>query len=167
VIHPSRWPERAAIALVTWLVVVVLARLLGSDPDLGLLALTVAAAATTWWLCLDATRPQGRPPERDRWDRDDDQPLHVPGEDTRLAALARVVDAHFEARAADDTLQRHLMTLADQRLMARHGVSWRVDPVRAAPLLGPELVALARQSRPFPRMSVQQIDVLLSRIEAL
>jgi hypothetical protein len=167
VLRTSRWLDRAVIALVTWLVVVVLARLLGSDPDLGLLALTVAAAATTWWLCLDATRPSGRTPDRDRWDRDDDQPLRAPGEDTRLAALTRIVDAHFEARAADDTLQRHLMTLADQRLMARHGVSWRVDPDRAAPLLGPELLALARQTRPFPRMSVQQIDVLLSRIEAL
>ena len=42
-----------------------------------------------------------------------------------------------------------------------------VDPDRAGPLLGPELVALARQSPPYPRMSAQHIDVLLSRIEAL
>ena len=51
--------------------------------------------------------------------------------------------------------------------MASHGVSWRVDPDRAAPLLGPELVALARQQPPYPRMNLQQIDVLLTRIEAL
>ena len=39
--------------------------------------------------------------------------------------------------------------------------------VLAAPLLGPELVALARQLPPYPRMNLQQIDVLLTRIEAL
>jgi hypothetical protein len=33
--------------------------------------------------------------------------------------------------------------------------------------MGPELTALARQSEPYPRMSADQIDVLLERIEAL
>ena len=78
-----------------------------------------------------------------------------------------MVAQHLDAREVGDVLHRHLCELADQRLMAAHGVSWRVDPDRAAPLLGPELVALARQDAPYPRMNLQQIDVLLSRIEAL
>jgi hypothetical protein len=51
--------------------------------------------------------------------------------------------------------------------MARHGVSWRVDPERAGALLGPELLGLARQCPPYPRMSEREIDVLLTRIEEL
>jgi hypothetical protein len=51
--------------------------------------------------------------------------------------------------------------------MARYGLSWRVDPGRARELLPDELVDLAEQTAPYPRMSVRQVDVLLTRIEAL
>jgi hypothetical protein len=46
-------------------------------------------------------------------------------------------------------------------------VAWRTDPVRAAAYLGPELTALARQQAPYPRMSTEQVDLLLTRIEEL
>jgi hypothetical protein len=144
-------------------VLVVVAFLQGNRPDGLLLGLTVAAFATTLWLFLDA----GLHSEAPRWDLADDDPVRPPGEDPRLALLTRVVAQHLDAREVGDVLHRHLCELADQRLMAAHGVSWRVDPDRAAPLLGPELVALARQRAPHPRMNPQQIDVLLSRIEAL
>ena len=51
--------------------------------------------------------------------------------------------------------------------MERYGVSWRVDPDRARALLEPELVALAEEPSPHPRMTRRQIDVLLNRIEVL
>ena len=158
-----RWTARIAVAFAVWAVVVLLARVWGNHPDPALLALTVAAFATTLWLFLDASTQSEVP----MWAGHDDDPVRPLGEDPRLSRLARVVGQHLDAREVGDTLQRHLVDLADQRLMARHGLSWRVDPERAAPLLGPELVALARQSPPYPRLSVQQIDVLLSRIEAL
>ena len=158
-----RWTARIALAFALWAVVVVIAHLQGNRPDGLLVGLTVAAFATTLWLFLDA----GLQSEAPRWDLHDDDPVRSPGEDPRLALLTRVVAQHLDAREVGDVLHRHLCELADQRLMAAHGVSWRVDPGRAAPLLGPELVALARQDAPYPRMTLQQIDVLLSRIEAL
>lgn len=158
-----RWTARIAVAFAIWAGVVLVARFKGNQPDALLLALTVAAFGTTLWLYLDA----GAHSEPPNWDRPDDDPVRPPGEDRRLALLTRVVGQHLDSREVGDGLQRHLVELADERLMAAHGVSWRVDPDRAAPLLGPELAALARQHPPYPRMSLHQIDVLLSRIEAL
>jgi hypothetical protein len=158
-----RWTARIGLAFALWAVVVVGAFVQGNRPDGLLLGLTVAAFATTLWLFLDA----GGYSEAPRWDLADDDPVRPPGEDPRLALLTRVVAQHLDSRDVGDVLHRHLCELADQRLMAAHGVSWRVDPDRAAPLLGPELVALARQHAPHPRMNLHQIDVLLSRIEAL
>ncbi len=158
-----RWTTRIGTAFAMWVVLVLAARVLGNQPDALLLALTVAAFGTTLWLYLDVSVQSEAP----LWDRPDHEPVRSPGEDPRLALLTRVVASHLDARDVGDGLQRHLLDLADQRLMARHGVSWRVDPDQAGPLLGPELVALARQRPPFPRLDVQQIDVLRSRIEAL
>jgi hypothetical protein len=157
------WTARIATAAALWFVVVGVAAVQGNHPDALLLALTVAAFATTLWLYLDASVRDGGP----GWDLVDDDPVRPPGEDSRLALLARVVGQHLDGREVGDALHRHLEEIADQRLMARHGVSWRVDPERAASLLGPELLALAQQQPPYPRLDVRQIDVLLSRIEAL
>ena len=157
------WVARIATAFALWAVVVAVAALQGNHPDALLLGLTVAAFGTTLWLYLDVSAVSEAPV----WDRVDHDPVRPPGEDSRLAFLARVVGQHLDAREVGDGLHRHLVGLADQRLVARHGISWRADPERAAPLLGHELVALNRQGPPHPRMSIQQIDVLLSRIEAL
>ncbi|MEO5709862.1 MAG: hypothetical protein ABIQ59_08570 [Nocardioidaceae bacterium] len=158
-----RWVSRIASAVVLWLVIVVVARFRGNDPDLLLVALTVAAVGTLLWLYLDA----GTVTQSPLWEVAEFESVRPPGEDPRLALLTRVVGQHLDAREVGDTLQRHLVDLADHRLVTQHGVSWRADPERAAPLLGPDLVALARQHTPYPRMTLQQIDVLLSRIEAL
>lgn len=158
-----RWGSRIASTVALWLVIVVVARLRGNQPDPLLIALTIAAFATLVWLYLDA----GTLSQAPVWDVAELDPVRPPGEDPRLALITRVVGQHLDARSVGDSLQRRLVDLADQRLMARHGVSWRVDPERAAPLLGPELVDLARQHAPYPRMTLHQIDVLLSRIEAL
>jgi hypothetical protein len=157
------WTARIGAAFGLWAVLVLAARVFGNQPDALLLALTIATGAVTVWLFLDASVQTESP----LWDRQDTDPVRPPGEDPRLAFLTRAVGQHLDARQVGDTLQRHLVELADQRLLARHGVAWRVDPHRAAPLLGPELTALARQTAPFPRLTVQQIDVLLTRIEAL
>ena len=157
------WTARVAAVFGLWAALVLTSRVFGARPDPLLLALTVAAGAVTVWLFLDTSVQTETP----LWDRHDDDPVRPPGEDPRLALLTRVVGQHLDAREVGDTLHRHLVELADQRLLARHGVAWRADPERAAPLLGPELTALARQTAPFPRLTVQQIDVLLSRIEAL
>lgn len=159
----SRWVKRVAAAFAVWAAVVLAARTLGNDPQPLLIALGVAVFAAVLWFYLDVS-VRHTPPQ---WDRVPTDPMHEPGEDPRLALLTRVIAQHLDAREVSDTLQRHLMELADHRLVAAHGVAWRTDPTRAEPLLGPELTALARQRPPYPRMDLDQIDVLLRRIEAL
>jgi hypothetical protein len=159
----SLWSARVGGALLVWFLLVFVAHLVGGRPDAGLVGLAVAAGTAALWLCVDAVS-EGETP---RWELLDDEPVRPPGQDARLAALTRAVAAHFEARRPGNGLQRQLMGLADQRLVARYGVSWRADPRRARPFLGPELLALAEQSDPFPRMTREQVDVLLERIEAL
>lgn len=159
----SRWTSRVGLALLVWVLLVYVAHLVGGEPDVGLVGLAVAAGSAVLWLCVDAVGDGDRP----TWELLDDEPLRPPGQDARLAALTRAVAAHFEARRPGDGLQRQLMRLADQRLVARYGVGWRADPERARGYLGPELLALAEQSDPYPRMTRQQVAVLLERIEAL
>jgi hypothetical protein len=154
---------RVAGAFLVWAALVGLARILGARPDILLVGLTVGAAAAALWLCVDAVAETASP----RWEMLDDEPIRPPGQDTRLAALTRMVNAHFDARRPDATLHRQLVNLLDQRLMARYGVSWRVDPDRAGPLLDPDLAALAAQQPPYARMTRQQVDALLTRIEAV
>lgn len=157
------WAARIGTAVGLWVAVVGIAAVQGNHPDALLIGLAVAAFAATLWLYLDVSARDRAP----AWDRYDHDPVRPPGEDSRLAFLTRVVGQHLDAREVGGNLHSHLEELAEQRLMARHGVSWRVDPERAAPLLGPELVGLAQQRPPYPRLDVRQIDVLLRRIEAL
>jgi hypothetical protein len=154
---------RGGAALAVWAGLVYLARTLGATPDVLLVGLAVAAAGGVLWLFVDGVTEVRSP----TWELPGDEPIRQPGQDSRLTALTRVVGGHFEARLPGDTLHRQLMRLVDQRLMARYGLSWRVDPGRARELLPDELVDLAEQTAPYPRMSVRQVDVLLTRIEAL
>ena len=154
---------RVAGAFAVWAGLVGLARTLGSRPDIVLVGITVAAAAAALWLCVDAVGETASP----RWELLEDEPIRPPGQDSRLSALTRMVTAHFDGRRPDDTLHQQLVGLVDQRLMARHGLTWRADQDRARVLLDPELAALAEQQPPHPRMTRQQVDALLSRIEAM
>lgn len=159
------WGRRAAGAFAAWLAICVGAAVFGNRPDLGLVAAGVLAAGLTAVLALDADRSTtvldwhlpGADLVRDR------------GEDPRLAHLTRMVTAHLVSHDVDDRLAQHLVHLADQRLLAHHGVSRIADPGRAAELMGPELsrlVAITQGDRPV-RMTAAQIDVLIDRIEEL
>ena len=159
----TRWAGRVGFALLVWFLLVYVSHLVGGDPEVGLVGLAVAAGSAVLWLCVDSLGES----DRHSWELLDDEPLRPPGQDARLAALTRAVAAHFEARRPGDGLQRQLMSLVDQRLVARYGVSWRADPDRARAHLGPELLALAEQTEPYPRMTRTQVGLLLERIEAL
>lgn len=158
-----RWVDRLLVCLGVWVVVLLVARVLGDSPDPGLVALLVAAYGVVLWLCLDAVAQR----EPDGWGMVETETLRRPGEDVRLAALTRLVAGHHDARRPGPGLQRALLALVDQRLLATYGVSWRADPRRAERLLAPEVVALAHQDEPYPRMSREQVDTILTRIEEL
>jgi hypothetical protein len=65
-----------------------------------------------------------------------------------------------------DQLHRYLSDITERRLVATHGISRVADPGKAAELLGPELAGFLDHPR-ARRMSLQEIDRLLTRIEAL
>lgn len=157
------WPRRAAVAAGAWVLVCGVSLLLGLRPHPVLLALVLAAAGATLLLFLD-TSGGG---EAGRWNMADSDPVRPPGEDPGLAALTRVVGAHLVAHDVGPSLHRHLVRLVDQRLVAHHGISLQADPDRAAALIGPELTAVVAQGPPYPRLSIDQIDVLIDRIEDL
>ena len=159
----ARWAGRVAAAFGVWLAVALAAWFLGNRPHPGLLALLVGLAAAVVWLFLDVSADT----EPVRWPEVAEEPVHPPGEDKRLTRLHRVVSHHQDAREVGDALHRQLAHLADQRLVAHHGVSHLADPERAAALLGPELAAVMDQRPPYPRLPLRQIDDLLKRIEAL
>jgi hypothetical protein len=157
------WTARVAITFVVWLLIAVGAWAFGNQPRPGLLFLMVAVAAALVLLHLDVSGDA----EVTHWPAITDEAVRPPGADPRLERLQRVLDQHRTAHDVGDALHRHLAELADQRLVAHHGISLRADPERAAQLLGPELTEVVMQHPPYPRLSTARIDVLLQRIEAL
>lgn len=160
------WSARLGIAVGVWLAITTVAYVFGSQPRPGLLALMVAAGAAVIWLYVDVTADS----ETARWLSPRDEPLRPPGEDPRLAQLTRVVAQHLDAREAGVALHRHLAAVADQTLVARHGISHRADPDRAAGLLGPELtevMEVAAGRAPARRLDLRRIDLIVTRIEDL
>jgi hypothetical protein len=157
------WARRAALAVGVWFAVCAAAFLLGLRPNPVLLALLAAAAGATLLLVLELSGTAGPA----RWRVGEHDPVRPLGEDPGLARLTRMVNAHLVSHEIGDRMHEHLLHLLDQRLVAHHGISAHADPGRAAGLLGPELAALVAQRPPYPRLTVDQIDVLIDRIEAL
>lgn len=157
------WRGRVLLTLGVWLGVCAVAAVFGARPSYGLVALVVVTGAGVLLLFLD-TSSQAEPAV---WTLPDEDPVRPPGEDPRLALLHRVVSGHLDGRAVGEQLHHHLMAVADQRLLAHHGVSRLADPDRAAELMGPELTAFSRATHPYARLNARQIDVLIDRIEDL
>lgn len=157
------WWGRGVTAVAVWGIVVAGAYALGDSPRPGLLAVVVGAATVAAWLVLDVSSDT----ESVRWLSHEQTPVRLPGEDQRLALLRRVVSQHLDGREVGDGLFRHLVEIADQRLVIREGVSIRADPTRAAELVGPELAAVIAVRPPYPRLTLDQIDLIVTRIEAL
>lgn len=156
------WKIRIGLSVLLWLGVCIGGWLLGNDPQPGLIALIIAVSAGTLWLFQDASAQA----EPTRWELPDTDPIRVPGEDARLALLQRVISTHLVGRTVTDQLQRHLATVADERLMAHHGISRLADPERAGAVMGPALFGFLDADRPT-RIDLARINQLLNRIEAL
>ncbi len=158
-----RWAGRTVLALLVWLAVSGVASLFGAHPSYGLVALVVAAVAGVLVLFLDTSARA----EAGSWRLPDTDPVRPPGEDPRLSLLTRAVRSHLVSREVGDDLHRHVMAVVDPRLVTRHGVSRRADPDRALRLMGPDLARFAAATDPYPRLTPEQIDVLIDRIEEL
>lgn len=161
VLGPS-WRNRVALAALVWVLACAGAWVWGLEPKPGLLALVTAAAAGVVWLYLDVSGEA----ERATWDRVSDDPVRAPGEDPRLSLLRRVISGHLDAKDTDDQLHRHLLAVADERLMAHHGITRSASPEHAAAVLGPDLNGFLHGPR-TRRLNAAQIGQLLNRIEKL
>jgi hypothetical protein len=147
-----------AWVVATYVVVLVVTRVLELEPDPLLLGLTVALAAGFLGLTLVGLRNESA-----YWDVDATTLSALSGHDARFAATVRVVDGHLHAREPDGILRDRLSLLADRTLTLRHGIG--LDDPRAADLLGPAVMAVLRG--PVRRLAVHEIDATLTRIEEL
>ncbi|HET6624744.1 MAG TPA: hypothetical protein VFG63_00005, partial [Nocardioidaceae bacterium] len=86
--------------------------------------------------------------------------------DARLSLLERVISQHLDSRDVTDQLHRYLSEITERRLVTKHGLSRVADAGAATDLLGPELAGFLDHPR-AARLSLHQIDRLLTRIEAL
>jgi hypothetical protein len=157
------WLLRGVLATAVWLAICALTFAQGLQPRPVLVALAVLAACSVLWLLLDLSVSV----EPSDWTTPSHDPVRAPGEDRRLALLRRVLTAHLVGREVDEGLHDQLVKIADDRLLARHGVRRAVDPERAATLFGPDLARFADATAPYPRLTPAQIGLLIDRIEAL
>ena len=84
-------------------------------------------------------------------------------QDPVLSGYLRLLQSHADTREAEPALRRRLLELGSTRLEARLGVP--ADARTSDERLGPEWAALRRD--PGRRLSVAEIDRLLTRIEEL
>jgi hypothetical protein len=178
-----RWAGRLVVLVLVWVGLCVGGYALEARPHPGAIGAVVAAVGAVLFLLLDVVGDQ----EPLRWPSAVSTPPRPAGEDLRTAQLTRVVSQHLDAHDPGETLHRQLTELTDRRLLAHHGVRRDADPEHAAALLGPELNALVGLTptvqptgRPaaqpsgrgagrtsYPRLSLQQIERLVTRIEEI
>jgi hypothetical protein len=157
------WIKRLALTFGVWLVISAGVGLAGGAAHPLLLALYVGVVAVLVFLFLDVSA-QTRPIQ---WPKPRQEPVRERGEDPRLDQLRRVVAQHLDSREVGEALQRHLAEIADHRLVVRHGITREADPDTASRLLGAELSAVLDRGAPYPRLTIDQMDLLLQRIEAI
>ncbi len=159
----KRGTKRLALVFGAWLVSAAGVGLAGGAAHPLLLALYVGVVAVLVFLFLDVSAQT----QSIQWPKPREEPVRERGEDPRLDQLRRVVAQHLDSREVGEALQRHLAEITDHRLVVRHGITREADPETASRLLGPELSAVLDQRAPYPRLTTDQMDLLLQRIEAV
>ena len=137
------WVGRFAAAFAVWAVVTAVAYSRGNQPRPG------SARAVRRGRCGHALAVPRRvsPAWPTRWTTRRARALPAAGTGPRLALLTPGRGQHLDAKEVGDGLHRHLRALADQRLVARYGVSAVADPERAAELIGPRAGRVSSPAR--------------------
>ena len=154
----ARWLRRAGVAAVVAVLTYVTARLLELDPEpvrVVLLALLLVAGVG---LVGDALPRTSQP----WYDAPTHPPLHR-GRDQLTQTYVRLLEDHQASRHPDPAVRDRLAMLADQVLVARHGV--HVHTERARELLGPEATAVLQG--PVVRLGPRRLERLMQQIEEL
>lgn len=153
-----RWLRRTVALVVVVVVVLLVLRVARIDRDLLDVVLVVAVILASAWLVLDTLTvdspawTQLPPPDRRAVDLDDG-----------LVAYTRILEDHLTAREPGPALRHRLAALADQCLARHHGTS--LGQPGASELLGPEVSALLSDPAGGRRLTLSQIEVVVTRIE--
>lgn len=156
------WRIRVAQLVGVLAAAFVVLRVLDRDPEPFRLALLVTVACAAAWLAVDVLSSTTAAPGLDG---DEDTPPTEAAVDPRTDALARMIDAHQQARHHDRELHARLCSAVDQRLAHRRGLRRDLHHDEVRELLGHDVLAVL--ASPSRRLSLTDIETTLQRIEAL
>jgi hypothetical protein len=144
----------ASWALTAWI---------GLRPRPVLVVLTLLAAFVCLWLVEDLAA--------DRYDLDLDTPRRrlIPrwGLDARFSRLAASLRPPYDAHLVASQVHATLVAIADERLLAHHGIDRATDPEGARAVMDPNLASYLERP-PEPRRNlIAYLSDMVTRIEAL
>jgi hypothetical protein len=159
------WRRRVLHLVGVWLGVVVMALLLGLQPDVAHLGAILLAGAMAVWYLLDHT-------EANRvavWPLRDSERADRRGGDYRASSLATRLEAADRRGEGRPELTRRLhaqlSTIILERLFAKHGITIEEEPRWAQGVMPPELWEFVT-GLPDPALySPAHLDQILRRIE--
>lgn len=160
------WRRRVGGLLITWLVLVIGAGVLGLAPSVPHVAAILLAGAMLAWFVVDHTAALSIT----IWPLTDIGDLGAPrGGDFRAANLAgRLAAANGSGQGRAELavdLHAQLTAIIDQRLDAKHGIAMETEPKWARGVMPPELWDFV-SSPPDPQLpSPDVLDQILRRIE--
>ena len=152
------WRGRILASTLLFIVLYAALSIFSFEPDFGGLFLLSAVVAASVWLIVDALVDL-----RPSWTVTADSATSSLQLDTRLATYIRIVEHHLKGTNPDATLRDRLATLADARLLERHGL--RRGDAAGRDLLGPELLSVIEGS--VRRLTVAELDRHVRRLEEL
>jgi hypothetical protein len=136
---------------------------IGLRPRPVLVVLTSLAAFVCLWLAEDLAAH--------RYDLDLDTPRRrlIPrwGLDARFSRLSAALRPPYDAHLVASQVHATLVAIADERLLAHHGIDRATDPEGARAVMDPNLASyLERPSEPR-RNLIAYLSDMVTRIEAL
>jgi hypothetical protein len=157
------WMTRLGGAFAVWAVVDAVSAAAGTDPQPLLLAALILIVGSIVWLATDLV-DHAAPA---RWATASMSSRGRRAGDVRVGVLQRAL-ADVATRQDVEQLHPLLVELVDDRLAARHGVDRRLDPTRAAAILGGELSDFVTTPPPPVRLGdARYLSHIVSGIERL
>lgn len=158
-----RWAQRATLAIGGYAIIVLGARLGGTDVDLAPLAAIVFAGCAVWWLTSDSVGAASST----RWDEPDEFESRYVRSDPaanylqRLCADVTMTSTRRASPTAAQSLQGTVRQLVAARLEQR--------PLRGLPALDtlPAELSDYLNTNPAPRLQPRQLDRIVTSIEEI
>lgn len=162
--RPERlWLKRIGTAVTVWVVICLVASLVGSRPRPLVLAAAVLGVAALAWMTSDLVAET----EMVSWHAGYEPYRRVRGDDVRVRRLLHVLQDTDHPDRFVRELHPLLVELVDDRLDTRYGVDRHEHPHAAQQLLGEPLLAFLGTPPPPGSSDPRYLSMILTRIEAL